>query len=184
MAKLYSLNIKGVELKLKTSPGVFSQSGIDTGTKLLIENIEISNKTLVADLGSGGGIIGIICGKLSPRCHIHLLDDHLRSFKLTKENIKLNNITNAQSYLSDLFSAVENRTYHQIFTNPPQQLGNEFLEELINECFKHLKPQGQLCLVVKKNYSNFIKRLLDKTFSNSQVIKSSKNHTVLKSRKI
>jgi len=56
--------LKGVEIKFKTKAGVFSKSGIDDGTKLLINNMEIVDGTLIADLGSGTGVVGFVAAIL------------------------------------------------------------------------------------------------------------------------
>lgn len=178
-----SEKLRGFDIKFKTKPGVFSRQGLDNGTKLLIDNLEVTDGSLIADLGSGTGIIGFICANLNPNGHVHLLDDHLRSIELAKENAVLNGLRNVEVYLSDLFSAVFDRTYHQIFSNPPQQLGNEFLGELIQESHKHLKEQGVLWLVVKNNLKTVIERMLKAAFGNCTVVVSNKTYTVIKSNK-
>lgn len=177
-------NLKGFDIKLKTRPGIFSSKGIDGGTALLIDQMQIQDNTLIADLGSGCGVIGLVAAHLNPHGHIHLLDDHLRAVELAKENVILNKLTNVEVYLSDLFSSIENRSYHQILSNPPQQLGNEFLEELIEKSFNHLKPQGELWLVVKKNVKPLITRLLEKRFGNCTIVAQGREHVLLKSQKI
>lgn len=176
-------NLKGFKIKFETKPGVFSEKGLDSGTRLLVDNLEIEDNTLIADLGSGTGVVGIVCAKLNPNGHIHLLDDHLRSVELAKKNIELNNLNNVEVYLSDLFSAVSDRTYHQIFSNPPQSLGNEFLKEIIIECFNHLKSRGTLYLVIKKNVKSFIERVLKDVFPNYNIIAYGKEHLVIKAER-
>lgn len=183
MNNIITENLRGFEIKFETKAGVFSEKGLDNGTKLLIDNLEVSDNTLIADLGSGTGIVGIVCAKLNPNGHVHLLDDHLRSVELAKKNIKLNNLKNAEVYLSDLFSAVPNRTYHQIFTNPPQSLGNEFLEELIQESFNRLKPNGRLWLVIKNNVRSFIERILKNIFLKYEIVAQGREHVVIKAAK-
>ncbi|MFH0937238.1 MAG: methyltransferase [Candidatus Daviesbacteria bacterium] len=184
MKDILTEHLRGFDIKFKTKPGVFSEHGLDTGTRLLIDNFKIEDGTLIADLGSGTGVVGFICAKLDPKGHIHLLDDHLRSVELAKENIELNNLNNTEVFLSDLFSAVPDRTYHQIFSNPPQQLGNGFLKELILQSCKHLKPKGRLWLVIKSNLKNPVVKMLDQVFSNSQVIAQDKGHIILVAEKI
>lgn len=176
-------DLKGFKIKFETKAGVFSEKGLDDGTRLLIDNLEVSDNTLVADLGSGTGIIGIICAKLNPNGHVHLLDDHLRSVELAKKNVELNNLKNTEVYSSDLYSAVLDRTYHQIFTNPAQSLGNEFLEELINDSFNHLKPSGVLWLVVKNNVRSFIERIFKNIFPEHEIVVQGKEHTIIKAYK-
>lgn len=177
---IISINLRRFEIKFKSKPGVFSEKGLDLGTKLLIDNMEVMDRTLVADLGSGSGLVGLMAANLNPHGHIHLLDDHLRSVELARENIGLNNLKNVEIYLSDLFSAVEERTYYQIYCNPPQDMGNEFLEEMVSECLKHLKQEGQAYFVVQKHIKPVIERLFKKYFGNSTIVATGKIHVVLK----
>lgn len=184
MSNIISENLRGFQIKFETRAGVFSEKGLDNGTKLLVDNLEIENNTLIADLGSGTGVVGIVCAKLNPNGYVHLLDDHLRSIELAKKNVELNNLKNVEVYLSDLFSAVSNRTYHQILTNPPQSLGNEFLREIVNESFNHLKSGGELWLVVKDNVKSFIERVLKEVFPKYQIISYGKWHVIIKASKL
>lgn len=172
-------NLKGFEIKFKTKPGVFSGKGVDLGTRLLINNLKIPDGSLVVDLGSGSGVLGLVAAKMNPHGHVHLLDDHLRSVKLAEENVKLNGLKNVGVYLSDLFSAVDSRTYQQIYCNPPQDMGNEFLEELIRECYKHLKENGEIYLVVQNHIKPVIERMFQKHFGNSTIVAHGKIHVVL-----
>jgi len=54
------------------------------------------------------------------------------------------------------------------------------LEELISECFKHLKPKGELLLVVKKNVKPFMERTIKNKFGNCDVLAQGREHVVLK----
>lgn len=177
-------NLKGFEIKLATRPGVFSWRGADNGTRLLIENMQVKDGSLIADLCSGIGILGIVCAKLNYSGHVHLLEDHLRSKELAEENIELNDVgRNAEVYLSDLFSAVPGRTYHQIYSNPPAQMGNDFLEEVVTSSLVHLKPQGELWFVVPKNLKSVISRLFEKYFGGFTMVAQGREHVVLKAKK-
>lgn len=174
--------LRGVELKFRTRPGVFSSKGLDSGTRLLIEEMEVneSDGALIADLGTGSGVLGITIAKLNPKSHVHLLDDHLRAINLAEVNVELNRARNVEVYLSDMFSAVENRTYHKIFTNPPAQLGNEFLEEFVDQCYEHLKPNGEVWLVVVNHLKNVVTRYLEKNFKSIKLIAHGKEHVVVR----
>ncbi len=172
-------NVKGVEIKFRTRAGVFSKVGLDAGTRLMMENVEVENGTLIADLGAGGGALGIFCAKLNWKGHVHLLEDHLRAVELAKENVALNDLRNAEVFLSDNFSAVGERTYHQILSNPAQHLGNDFLEEVAHECYKHLKPGGQLTWVIQKHVKPFVERLFEKYFKNVKIVAHGKEHVVI-----
>jgi len=146
--------------------------------------MEIADGCLVADLGCGTGVIGFVAAKLNPSGHVHLLDDNLRAVELAKENVLLNDLENSEVYLSDLFSAVGERTYHLILSNPSQQLGNEFLREMALKCFKHLKPEAQVYWVVQNHLKPYIKRLFEQVFGNCEVVAQGKEHIVFKANKL
>lgn len=176
-------NLRGYGFKFKTKPGVFSPKGLDGGTRLLIDSLEVKDETLIADLGSGNGILGFVLARLNHHGRIHLLDDHLRAVELAKKNAQLNKLNNIEVFLSDLFSAVEGRSYHQIFSNPPQQLGNDFLGELVKDCYKHLKPEGELWLVVKDNLKSVMERFLKTIFKNCTIEAQNRSYLVIKAIK-
>lgn len=183
MDDIITQNLRGFEIKFKTRPGVFSRQGLDLGSRLLIDNMKVENGSMVADLGCGSGVIGFVAAKLNPKGHVHLLDVNLRTVELATNNVDLNNFKNVEVFLSDLFSAVCDRTYHLILSNPVQHSGNEFLEESARECFKHLKSGGVVYWVIQKHVTPLIKRLFEKYFSNYEVVAHGKMHSVIKAEK-
>lgn len=175
--------IKGFEIKFNTLPGVFSKNGVDFGSKLLIENAGVQDGTLIADLGCGSGVIGLTAAKLNPHGHVHMLDVNLRVVNLARENAQLNDLKNVEVFLSDLFSEVGDRTYHLILSNPSQHLGNDFLDQAVGECFKHLKPQGEVYWVVQKQLKTLVERLFEKSFANCTIVAHSNDYVVVKGRR-
>lgn len=172
-------NLKGFDIKLKIKAGVFTKGRVDDGTRLLLDVVKTGDKTLIADLGCGGGVLGIAVAKANPGSHIHLLDEHLRAVRLAEENVRLNNLKNAEVFLSDLFSAVADRKYDQILSNPPQHLGNVLLEEAAKESKNHLKVNGQVYWVVQQRIKPFFIRLFTKVFGNYEIISHGKGHVVI-----
>lgn len=180
MERLIEEDLRGFHFRMKTRPGIFAAKGLDSGTRLLLDKLVVQDGTTIADLAAGAGIIGLVCAKLDPSGMVDLLEDHLRSANLARENLALNGVTNAEVYLSDLFSAVPEKRYDTIITNPPQQLGNEFLEELITACHDHLNRRGQLWMVVKSNISPVIKRLLDRQNAAYDVVDRNKEYSLFR----
>lgn len=172
--------LRGFKIQFETKPGIFSEAGIDVGTRLLAEKMEIKEGSLVADLGCGTGVIGFVAARLNRTGHIHLLDSNIRATLLAEQNVILNDFRNVEVFLSDLFSAVGPRTYHYIFSNPPAHLGNKFLEEAASECFKHLKPKGEVLWVVPYHLKPVIQRLFEKYFGNATIVSTGKQHVVIK----
>lgn len=183
MDDIITEKIRGVEVKFKTKSAVFSRQGLDAGTKLLVENMEVGSGMLVADLGCGTGVLGFVAAKLNPDGHVHLLDVNLRTVELAKENVQLNRLKNVEVFLSDLFSAVSGRSYHLILSNPAQHSGNEFLEECAKECFNHLKNKGSVYWVVQAHIRPVIERLFNKHFGNCTIVARNNIYVVLKAKK-
>lgn len=183
MDKVITENIKGFEIKLKTRPGVFSKDRIDPGSRFLLENIEIEEGALIADLGCGSGVIGFVAAKLNYTGHVHLLDVNLRIVELAKENAALNRLKNVEVFLSDLFSAVDKRSYHLILSNPAQHLGNLFLDEAAKACFEHLKPGGEAFWVIQKGPKRVVTELFEKYFSNCTIVAQSGDYVLVRGKR-
>ena len=62
-------------------------------------------------------------------------------------------------------------------------MGNELLEEMAEECLKHLKPGGQVYWVVQKHVKPFIERLFEKYFKDFKIIATNKEHFVIQAFK-
>lgn len=132
-----------------TDNGVFSKSGLDFGTRTLLETIEINNiKGNVLDFGCGYGPIGIYI-KDNTQSNVDMVDINKRSIHLAKENAKLNNV-DVNIFESDIYSNVSFK-YDFIITNPPIRVGKKILYQILFEAKNYLKEHGELWLVVSKN---------------------------------
>jgi 16S rRNA (guanine1207-N2)-methyltransferase len=174
--------VRGIDLRFRTRPGVFSAKGLDEGARLLIDHLDLSDARLVADLGCGAGPIGIAAAMLAPKAHVHLLDEHLRAVDAARDNVRLNGVRNAEVFLSDLFSAVGGTRYSHVLSNAPARLGNEFLDELVHAGLAHLAPGGALWLVVVSNVRPVFDRLLARAGAPGEVVARGRQHVVLVAR--
>src|SRR3990167_10683319 len=91
--------LRGFKIQFETKPGVFSEVGIDAGTRLLVGKMEIREGSLVADLGCGIGVVGFVAAKLNRTGHIHLLDSNIRATMLAQHNAILNDFRNVEVFL-------------------------------------------------------------------------------------
>lgn len=148
--KEIEVKLRGNNLKFYTGSGVFSIGKIDKGTQLLIEKCIIKPNWKVLDLGTGYGPIGISIAKAFPSTKILMTDINQRAIKLTKNNIKLNNITNTEIKKSNLYNNIKEK-FNTILTNPPQTAGKEICFEIIEKAKDHLKNNGLLQLVARHN---------------------------------
>lgn len=133
-----------------TDNGVFSKKGLDFGTRSLLESLNFKNiKGDILDFGCGYGPIGIIVAK-NTNANIDMIDINDRAVLLSKKNIKLNNVKNANVFESDMYENI-NKKYNFIITNPPIRVGKKILYKILFDAKKYLYDNGQIILVINKN---------------------------------
>ena len=149
--KIIKINFNNQNISLYTDNGVFSKEHFDYGSKLLINNfIKEEKNGRVLDLGCGYGIIGIILSQ-NKDLFIDMVDINERAVKLSKENIKLNNITNCNCFKSNIYSEVKEK-YNYIITNPPIRAGKEVIRKFLFEAKAHLQNNGEVWFVMRKDH--------------------------------
>ena len=144
----FNINIQNVLFSFNTDNGVFSKGELDFGTNLLLKNIlKMDLNGNILDLGCGYGPIGIILKKLK-NVNVSMSDINMRAIHLTKMNAKKNgvlvNIISSDGYLNI------SDTFDYIVSNPPIRVGKKKLYELLIESKNHLKKNGELLIVVRK----------------------------------
>ena len=146
--KSFNISINGNNFIFSTDNGVFSKGELDFGTELLIKNVlkqEISGNVL--DLGCGYGAIGIIISKLTNSA-ITMSDVNRRALHLTKMNAKKNNAL-VSVIESDGYENI-NDEFDYVISNPPIRIGKKKLYELLLNTKEHLKKDGEMIIVVRK----------------------------------
>ncbi len=146
--KPFNININGYKFSFNTDNGVFSKGELDFGTSLLIKNvlkIDISGDIL--DLGCGYGAIGITIAKLTDS-NVTMSDVNRRAIHLTKMNAKKNNV-DVNIIESDGYENIDDN-YDYVISNPPIRVGKKKLYELILNTKNHLKVNGKLIIVIRK----------------------------------
>ena len=132
-----------------TDNGVFSKDGIDFGSRLLLENIpltEIGESLL--DVGCGYGVFGIILNKILG-VKVTMCDVNRRALHLAEKNIKENKCSDCSVIESSCYQNI-NSKYSTIITNPPIRAGKKVVYEILEGAKDYLLPGGRLFFVVRK----------------------------------
>lgn len=132
-----------------TDNGVFSKDGLDFGSRLLLENIpltEIGESLL--DVGCGYGVFGIILNKILG-VKVTMCDVNRRALHLAEKNIKENKCSDCSVIESNCYENI-NSKYSTIITNPPIRAGKEVVYEILEGAKDYLFPGGRLFFVVRK----------------------------------
>lgn len=143
------VKVLDTEFYMYTDNGVFNKKGLDFGTRVLLENINLDNKYSFLDVGCGCGPIGFYVLLNKRDAVVDMIDVNNRAIKLTKMGLKKNHIE-AEVFNSDAYSNVVGK-YDMIITNPPIHVGKEKVYEIIRGAKDHLNNNGELWIVIRKD---------------------------------
>ncbi|MBW7477470.1 class I SAM-dependent methyltransferase [Paenibacillus oenotherae] len=180
----YETAIRGQQLRFMTDAGVFSKTGVDYGTRVLVEALDIPSHARVLDVGCGYGPIGIMAAKLAPRGHITMIDINERAVQLAEKNAKLNGAANITVLQSDLFERVRGQEFDVIITNPPIRAGKAVVHQIFEEGAKLLASGGSMWVVIqKKQGAPSAEAKLEAIFGNVEEVTKDKGYRIFRSRK-
>ena len=141
--------INGITVTLDTGDYYFSPDEIDRGTLAMLSAVEASPEDKILDLGCGYGIVGIYLAKLSG-AEVVMSDVSEDAVRLSEENLKLNGVTSARVVLSDGLSAVEDKDFSLILSNPPYHTDFKVAKGFIENGFRKLRVGGRMIMVTKR----------------------------------
>jgi len=154
------------EFGFRTAAGVFSRAGVDRGSRLLLEAVDVRGAAGVLDLGCGYGPVGIVLARRAPAARVTLVDINPRAVALAVENIALNDVSNAEALCGDGCAPVAGRTFDVIAMNPPIRAGRAVVLRLIDEARACLSPTGRLYLVARTSQgAQTLGRLMGERFA-------------------
>ncbi|WNR44291.1 class I SAM-dependent methyltransferase [Paenibacillus roseipurpureus] len=176
--------LRGKTFTFLTDAGVFSKKGVDYGSKVLIETMELPADAAVLDVGCGYGPMGLSAAHLCPQGHVTMLDINERAVELSKENARRNGITNVTVLQSDRLEQVKDQKFDVVLTNPPIRAGKETVHRIFEEAHNCLVPGGSIWVVIqKKQGSPSAVKKLESMYSEVAEISKDKGYRILKATK-
>jgi 16S rRNA G1207 methylase RsmC len=176
--------LRGTSFKFLTASGVFSRKRLDPGTRLLIESMLLPEDGQVLDIGSGYGAVGIVAATLNPKLHVIMVDVNERAVWLAKQNLKLNNVDNAEVRKGYLYKPVGNLSFNCILSNPPVSAGMTAVKAIIAEAPEHMVIGAPFQMVVRsKIWGKRLRTIFEKSFGNVTVSAIKSGYRVLMAQK-
>jgi 16S rRNA (guanine1207-N2)-methyltransferase len=174
----------GRKFRFVTDAGVFSKSGVDFGTRLLIETMDIPNDAKVLDIGCGYGPIGIAAAATAANGSVVMADVNERAIELADTNAKLNGVHNVTVRQSDLYSGIEDREFDCILTNPPIRAGKDTVHQIFEQAREFLKDGGSLWVVIQKKQGapSAIEKL-EQLYPSVEIIVKDKGYWIIRASK-
>ncbi len=174
----FEADLAGQHLKFNTTWGLFSPKGIDEGTKLLLEHLEVHSDDIALDLGCGYGPIGLTIARKAPQGFCTMVDKDFIAIEYAQKNARLNNISNVDIYLSDGCNHLKQESFTLVVTNLPAKTSKEHYYLFFYDAYLRMKPGARIYVVVISGLRKFIAKAFSEIFGNHKKVKQGKTYTV------
>ena len=141
----HTATVDGTALELVTEPGLFAVGGLDDGTRLLLESVDVADGERVLDLCCGCGPIGAYAA-LTAECEVTLTDDDARATACAEATLSRNEV-GGEVLTADCLSGVRDRTFDLVLSNPPTHAGSGVLATLFDGAADVLGRDGRFAFV-------------------------------------
>ena len=173
------IELRGHTFECVTTWGLFHPKGVDAGTRLLIDLIDVPTDADCLDLGCGWGPIGLCLTRLAPQGQVQLVDKDFVAIEFASHNLVANHCNNGRAFLSNGLHHVEATTsFDLIASNIPAKVGGELLDYWMAEMHQRLRPGGRLWVVTVAGLKDYVKRVFREHFGNYRKVKQSRTHIV------
>lgn len=170
-------------LRVMALPGVFSQSTLDEGSRLLLSTFNEAMVGDLLDMACGCGVLATTLGKKNPMLKLTLSDVHAAAVSSSIATLNANEL-DGRVIASHIYSDIED-AYDWIISNPPFHDGvgtsYQVAEEIIRQAPKYLKKGGKLRIVA----NSFLpyQDILDRVFGSHEVLASTGKFKVYQATK-
>lgn len=171
--------LAGHNLCLHSTWGLFSPRGIDEGSELLLDHLDVQTDDIALDMGCGYGPLGLSIAQRATEGTVHMLDKDFLAVDYANANAERNGLSNARAYLSNGFSHVDPALkLSLVVSNLPAKVGNEFFQILFDDAHRQMQPGARIVVVTINGLRSFIKRSFNDVFGNYDKLKQGKTYTV------
>ena len=126
----------------------------------------------------------MIAAKESPSTVIYAIDINPRAVQLARRNVKLNSITNCNILKKEGYESFDFDMFSTIVSNPPYSAGWTFIETMIMQGKKYLKPEGTMQLVcLQRKGGDRVRQIMRQTFGNVETLSRKSGYRIFYSEK-
>lgn len=154
-------DFRGKKYQVDVEDTIFSKTGLDEGTKFLLEvffekEIDLNNKE-VGDFGTGWGAISLILANEFSKSRITAYEKDEASFEAAKINLRnYPNVSVVNVDLTKINSAIfveKQGVLDYIISNPPFHSTPKDKELIFENAFNLLKRRGELFFVAENSFA-------------------------------
>lgn len=175
---VFSETLRDQTLQYHTTWGLFSPKGIDDGTRMLLDFVEVEPADQILDLGCGYGPLGLTLAKLAPQGSALLVDKDFVAVEYARRNAQANGIANAEVILSNGFDQVGDRRFDLIVSNLPAKTGKEQYYLYFYDALMRMNPGARFYVVTITGLRQFVARAFEEVFGNYEKVKQGQSYTI------
>ena len=172
-------SIFGIHFSLLTEPGLFSKDNLDTGTRFLLESVNLHSYNRLLDLGCGWGPIGIIASTVNPRGSSVMVDIDRRAVDAARKNVIKLGLSNKVKVIATDDVRTVGGNFDLVLSNPPLHADTRALIEMFKRVRNVLGKKGEMYLVIEETYLDKFGQVLDDVFSHHRIVNHKDNYYIL-----
>jgi len=176
------------EYSIVNHANVFSRHRLDGGSRILIENMPVSERyQRIVDLGCGNGLLGLVAASLNQQASLLFTDESYMAVASARENFiaAFGRNRSVEFEVTDCLEGIAGESADLVLNNPPfhQQntVGDAAAWKMFIDARRVLKPLGELWVVANRHLAYHAK--LKKLFGNCELIASNRKFVVLRATK-
>lgn len=172
-------------LTVTAMPNVFSATGLDAGTRLLLDHLpDMVDVERAVDLGCGTGVIAASLATQNSDIEVICCDESHEAVASARETV--GRVTDrAQFLVTDVLDGLEDRSVDLVVVNPPFHAGgartNAVAKRMFIEARRVLRPGGELRVVGNRHLPHHV--TLKRVFGAADVVASNPQFVVLSARR-
>lgn len=178
----------GQDLIISNHAAVFSRDRLDAGTRLLLENMPVSeNYRRIIDLGCGNGLLGLIAALVNRSAKLCFVDESYMAVESARMNFErvFADDRNAEFKVSDCLTGFDSDSADLVLINPPfhqqHHVGDAIAWQMFTDARRVLRAGGEAIIVGNRHLAYHAK--LKKIFGQYRQLASNRKFVVLQAVK-
>lgn len=177
--------LRGRAWVFRSASGVFAHRGLDAGTRMLIDTMEVRRADRILDMGCGYGAIGLVAAALATRGRAWLVDLNRRAAYLAHANAAYHGLRNVCVLVGDGAAPFLDGSVDLVLTNPPIRAGRRVVAEFIEGAWRVLKPGGRFYMVARSAQgARTLANLVADRFGETRQVRAAKGYRVYEARRL
>jgi 16S rRNA (guanine1207-N2)-methyltransferase len=141
------VTVLGRDFLCTTDRAIFSGNGLDEGTRVLLETVEVREGYRILDLGAGWGAVAVALG-VRYGCEAVCVERNERAAALCQRNLERNRVR-GKVLVGDGLDPVAGERFDLILLNPPIRAGKAVYYPWLHAARDYLRAGGALWVVVR-----------------------------------